>query len=108
MGIRLANSLLSPAIIEHIELSGNASVVEVVPPSDFVGKSLGDIDIRAKYGVNVIAIKRNVPVVAKDGAKKFEQRIDVSPKAGDVIYKEDILVVLGENKNIEKLQAMKH
>jgi trk system potassium uptake protein TrkA len=108
MGVRLANSLLSPTIIEHIELSSNASVVEVVPPSDFVGKSLGDINIRAKYGVNVIAIKRNVPIVTKDGKKEFEQRMDVSPKADDIIYKDDVLVVLGENKNIEKLQAKKH
>lgn len=105
MGVRLANSLISPTIVEHIELSSDCSIVEVIPPSEFVGKSLGDIDIRAEYGVNVIAIKRKVPLVTKEGKKVFEQRIDVSPKADDIIYKEDILVVLGENKNIEKLKT---
>jgi len=78
--------------------------VEVVPPTDFVGRSLGDADIRAKYGVNVIAIKRKVPVVAKDGKKRVEQRINVSPTADDNIHKDDILVVLGENTNIDKLK----
>ena len=105
MGTRLANSLISPTIIEHIELSADCSIVEAVPPANFVGKTLGEIDIRAKYGVNVIAIKRKVPVVTKDGKKTFQQRIDVAPKADDTIYKEDILVVLGENKNIEKLKT---
>ena len=105
MGTRLANSLISPTIIEHIELSAECSIVEAVTPANFVGKTLGEIDIRAKYGVNVIAIKRKVPVVTKDGKKTVQQRIDVAPKADDTIYKEDILVVLGENKNIEKLKT---
>ena len=104
MGVRLANSLISPAIIEHIELSVGHSTAEVVPPPDFVGRSLGDVDIRAKYGVNVIAIKKKVPVVAKDGKKRVEQRINVSPTADDSISKDDILVVLGENGNIDKLK----
>jgi len=107
MGVRLANTLMSPTIIEHIGLSDKCSIVELVPPDSFVGKSLGDLDVRAKHGVNVIAIKRKVSIVTKDGKKSVEERIDVSPKANDTISKEDILVVLGENKNIEKLKAKK-
>jgi len=105
MGTRLANSLISPTIIEHIDLSEGCSIVEVVPPVDFIGKSLGDIDIRAKYGVNVIAIKRQVPAVTKEGKRIAEHKIDVSPKAEDIIYKGDILIVLGDNRNIEKLKT---
>lgn len=104
MGVRLANSLISPTIIEHIELSSQCSIVEIVPPEHFIGKSLGELEIRTKYGVNVIAIKRKTVVVTKEGKKDFEHKIDVSPKASDVINKGDLLVVVGNDDDIDKLK----
>jgi len=101
MGTRVANSLVSTNVIEHIELSGESSIVELISPKDFIGKSLREIDVRAKYGVNVIALKRKIPSASK---KEEEEIVNVSPKAEDVINRGDILIILGPNENIEKLQ----
>ena len=101
MGIRVANSLVSSSVIEHIELSSESSIVELIPPKEFIGKSLREIDVRAKFGVTVIAMKRKIPSASK---KEEEEIVNVSPQAGDIIKKGDILVVLGPNKNIEQLK----
>lgn len=92
MGIRLAKSLISPRIIDHIELSSDYSLLEMAPPKEFIGKSLRDLDLRAKYGINVIAIKHE------------EGEIDISPPAEHRIKKGDLLVVIGKNKDIEKVK----
>ena len=65
---------------------------------------IANLDIRAKYGVNVIALKRRIPSASK---KEEEEIVDVSPKAEDVINKGDILVILGSNENIGKLKSIK-
>jgi trk system potassium uptake protein TrkA len=101
MGARVANSLISTSVIEHIELSGESSIVELIPPKEFMGKSLREINVRAKFGVNVIAIKRKIPSATK---KEEEEIVNVSPRAEDTIKKGDVLVVLGPNENIEKLK----
>ena len=101
MGTRVANTLVSTSVIEHIELSGESSIVELIPPKDFIGKSLREIDVRAKFGLNVIAVKKRIPSASK---KEEEEILNVSPQAEDVINKGDILVVLGPNENIEKLK----
>lgn len=101
MGVRIANSLVSTSVIEHIELSGESSIVELISPKEFIGKSLRELNVRACYGINVIALKRRIPSASK---KEEEEIVNVSPQAEDVINKGDILVVLGSNENIEKLQ----
>ncbi|MDD5613544.1 MAG: TrkA family potassium uptake protein [Candidatus Omnitrophica bacterium] len=92
MGTRLAKSLSSPRIIDQIELSSNYSLLEMSPPEDFIGKSLGALEIRAKYGLNVIALKHE------------SGDIDIAPQAGHVIKKGDLLVVIGQNKDIQRVK----
>ena len=101
MGARTANSLISSSIIEHIELSDESSMVELISPKEFIGKSLREIDVRAKFGVTVIAVKRKIPSASK---KEEEEIVNISPQAEDIIKKGDILVVLGLNENIDKLK----
>jgi len=101
MGSRIANSLISTSVIEHIELSDESSIVELISPKEFIGKSLREIDVRVKYGVNVIAVKRKIPSASKKGE---EEIVNVTPKAEDIIKKGDILVVLGANECIDLLK----
>lgn len=103
MGIRVANALVSPEIIEYIDLSPEYSIFEISPPKDFVGKSLRDLDIRAKYNLNVIAIKRKVRIKSERG---FEERdkINISPAASDVIAEGDKLIVIGTDEAVAKLR----
>ena len=104
MGIRVANSLMTSKVIEHIELSDESSIAELLPPKDFIGKSLREIDVRAQYGLNVIGIKKKTKSVGKNGEICENEKINMSPRAEDMIGEEDILVVLGNNDDIDKFQ----
>jgi trk system potassium uptake protein TrkA len=99
MGKRLANSLASPNILEQIDLSGDYAIIEMIPPEEFVAHSLKELDVRAKYGVNIIAIKH--------GQSDDKESINVCPLAEDVIRKGDILVVIGSSENINKVKKKK-
>ncbi|MGD2278575.1 MAG: TrkA C-terminal domain-containing protein, partial [Candidatus Omnitrophota bacterium] len=76
------------------------------PPDEFIGKSLRELNVRAAYGVNVIAIKKTVKTT-KEGKPCEEERIDITPQADDLITKGDILVVFGANEKIEALKKKK-
>lgn len=91
MGVRVAHNLVSSNILDYIELSPEFSIVEIAAIPEWFDKSLRELDMRVKHGLNVMAIKRNEEVI-------------VSPKADDIILEGDILVVVGQNKDIEKLE----
>lgn len=90
MGVRVAHSLVSKNILELIELSPDNSIMEIKPPKNWVDKSLKDLNIRVKYGISVMAVKKN-------------SSINVSPKADYVIKEDDLLVIIGSNSDIRKL-----
>lgn len=92
MGMRVAQNLLSSNVIDYIELSPDYSLIEVVASPRIVGKSLKTLDMRRRFGVNVMAVKK------KDG------QIRINPQAEDVIEEEDILIVIGQNGGLAKLQ----
>ncbi|RKY41792.1 MAG: TrkA family potassium uptake protein [Candidatus Makaraimicrobium thalassicum] len=108
-GERIASTLISKsdAVLDHIGLSGNSSIIEIIIPEKFVGKSLRDLDIRSGYGVNVIAIKKKVKVT-RNGKECEEEKINVTPLADDIVAKGDILVVFGENDKIEALKSIQN
>lgn len=92
MGHRVAMNLISPNILDFIELAEDYSVAEIVVPEWMIGKNIIELNIRAKFGVNVVAIKGNAG-------------INIAPNAKDVIQKEDLLVIIGHNKDLKKLEA---
>lgn len=91
MGIRVAHNLVSSNVLDYVELSSNYSIVEIEAVPKWYGKTLGELDMRVKHGLNVMAIKRKDSVV-------------ISPSADDIILEKDVLVVIGENKDIEKME----
>jgi trk system potassium uptake protein TrkA len=90
MGSRVAHNLISPNILDYIELAPDYSIVEITVPSRFVGRSLEQIDLRRKYGCSVLAIKRG-------------KNINISPLATDILQTGDVLVVVGKNEDINEL-----
>ncbi|MFQ5951965.1 MAG: potassium channel family protein [Candidatus Omnitrophota bacterium] len=108
MGARVANTLLSPSdkVVEHIDVSDISSIIEIKPPDEFIGKSLRELKIRSEYGVNVIAIKKEMQIT-RNGRISSEERVDINPQADDIITKGDILVVFGANEKIEALKKKK-
>jgi trk system potassium uptake protein len=93
MGQKIARSLIAPTIIDMIELSDHYSVVEVKAPAEMVGKTLLELDLRARYGISVIALRRN------NGG-----HTNISPVAKDVVESGDVIVAIGENKHLQKLE----
>lgn len=91
MGQKLAHSLLSPNIIDLIELSDDYSVVEVTAPEEMVNHTLQELNLRARYGVNIIALR------SQNGDT------NISPAAEEKVIVGDILVVVGENKALKKM-----
>ena len=103
MGNRIANTLMSQSetILDHIGLSADTSIMDILVPEDFVGKTLRDLSIRPRFGVNVIAIKKKV--VRNDG-QDAEEIINAAPQADDVLAKGDIVVVFGANDKIDNMK----
>ena len=91
MGQKLAHNLTSQNIIDMIELSTDYSVVEVTAPGDMLGQAMKDLNLRARFGVNVIAVRH------KDG------HTNIAPGAEDKFSPGDIIVAIGENKALRKM-----
>lgn len=89
MGIRIANNMLSNNVLDYLELSDEHSIMEIKANEKVAGKSLIDLDIRAKYGVNIVGITRG-------------EEIMISPAATDVIELGDILLVIGADIDINR------
>jgi len=100
MAIRLAKNLTGPEFLEHIELSPDYSIVEVSAPSFLWDKSVKDTNLRAEYGINIIAVLGSRPV---DGQEKKVMNINPNPE--DIIKKGDILVLLGADRDITRLNT---
>ncbi|WP_027085623.1 potassium channel family protein [Cohnella panacarvi] len=91
MGLRVAHQLISPNILEHIELSPEYSIVELQVPTAMLGKSLMQLEFRQKYNCNVLAVK-------KGGV------MNITPRADEPLTAEDILVIVGKNDQLTKLE----
>jgi trk system potassium uptake protein len=104
-GMRLARSLISPKVLEHLELAPGYCISEFPVPDKFAGKTLGVQKIRTDYHVNIVAILRKV--VRKVGGEfKTEESFNMNPSANDLIEKGDILVVIGRDKDLDRLSEM--
>jgi trk system potassium uptake protein TrkA len=90
MGVRLAHTLLSRNVIDEIQLSTDYSILEMVAPHRFLGRTLKELELRQRFGLTVLAIRR-------------EDRIIVSPDAGYLVQDGDILVALGQPEKLERL-----
>jgi len=91
MGRRVAHHLISPNIVDYIELSDDYSILEIQVKPQHIGKSLRELDIRAKYGCNVMAIKH-------------DDKMNISPRADDLLEDGDVLVVVGSNEDLKQFE----
>lgn len=92
MGIRVAHHLVSNNVMDFIELSPQYGLVELRVPAEMNAKTLSTLNIRAKYGCNVIAIKTKT------------NDMNISPKADDQVKEGDWMVIIGSNEHIKKLE----
>ncbi|MEM4368635.1 MAG: TrkA family potassium uptake protein [Candidatus Anstonellales archaeon] len=100
----LINSLLSPSILEHFNISEEHSIVEVVARKEFFNKTLREIGLRTKYKVTVLGIKRRTTIINESGEADFKDEILFLPPPEEEILQGDILIVGGKNSDIEKFK----
>lgn len=91
MGRRIANHIASSNVLDYLELSEEHSIVEIIANQKLSGHSIIDLDIRAKYGITIVAIKRGNNII-------------VSPQANEVILHGDVLVVIGADVDINRFE----
>ena len=96
MGQRLAQHLGRTNVVDFIGLSDEFSILEIKTPKSWVGKSLGQLGVRTKYDINVLGIRHG------EGS-----HVDVTPRPDDCIAENDLLLILGTNKNVNKVVELK-
>jgi len=106
MGQRVAEYLSSPRIFDYIELSPEYSIIELVAPSVFENKTIRETQARTKYGVHIIAIKRRIARVEKEGELELEEKVLIAPDPDEEILKGDLLILLGKIENLEKVKKL--
>lgn len=90
---RLAQKIITDNVVEMIPIIAGYSIVEIVSPKEFHGRTLLDINVRRNYGVEILAIRKG-------------EYIKVIPSPLDVIEQDDVLMILGKDDDIEKLRNM--
>lgn len=95
MAIKTALKLSSPNVLEYLPLISGFGIQEIAPPEKFIGRTLKQLDLRNKYGIHVIAVKELVP-----------EKTILVPKADFVIKDSDILIIIGEEKKLSKINSL--
>jgi trk system potassium uptake protein TrkA len=96
--VKLSFSLFHQKLLDIIHIDERTSVAKITAPTAFVGKTIGGLNLRARFGINVIAIDR-----MDDEDEKTEQTVQSNPCADTIISENDILVVIGSAESLEKL-----
>jgi trk system potassium uptake protein TrkA len=91
MGKRIAHNMASSSVLDYLELSAEHSIVEIVANKKLSGNTLMGLDIRKRYGLNIVAIKRGEEII-------------VSPQAKETIYVNDVLIVIGTDNDIDRFE----
>ncbi|MDO8943352.1 MAG: TrkA family potassium uptake protein [Desulfobacterales bacterium] len=93
MANKVARSIISPNVLEYLPISEDYTIVELAPPTTFIGKSLADLDLRKKYNLQVIAI-RDV----------LDNKMQLVPRASAIIKDSDVLVIIGKEDDISRIK----
>ena len=99
MATRMAHSLVVPNVLDYVGLSKDFSIVEIPAPAAFVGKSLRALDLRAKFGLTLIAIKRGA-------ASAAGETTTVAPSADETIQTGDTLALIGSNEKLLEIESL--
>ena len=92
MGERIAHNITQSNILDYINLSPEYSIIETTVPKKWNEKTLKEINVRAKYGINIMAVKHGA-------------LINIAPNAEDKLYSGDVLVVIGSNLDLDVFKS---
>jgi trk system potassium uptake protein TrkA len=91
-GIRLAHSFLIPNVIDYLDVAPEVGIEKIRPPARFIGRTLGEIDFKASFGVTPLVLRRGGSVL-------------VNPSREERISEGDELILVGEDRRLEALRG---
>jgi trk system potassium uptake protein TrkA len=103
MGDIVASKIAAPHVLQRYNFAAGYSIVEIKLGRIFAGKTLVESQIRQNYSLNIVALQKRVPYISEDGKASFRVVINDSPLPMDVIEEEDIVVLVGSEKNLDRL-----
>jgi trk system potassium uptake protein TrkA len=99
MAIRVAHSLVMPNVLDYIELSRDFSIVELPAPEEFVGRTLKQLELRPRFGLTLVAVKRRT---TPDGPEVT----NIAPTADEMIRRGDVLALLGSTERLTQFDTL--
>lgn len=107
MAKKLVDTIVAPNILEQIKLSKDYNLVEVIAPKEVWGKTIRSSDIRNNYGINIIAIRKQIPIINEShNSIDIKEEINMLPGPDDEINQNDVLIVIGSEKALAKLKKI--
>jgi len=105
MGEIIASKIVAPHVMQRYNFSAGYSIVELKLGKNFEGKTIVESKIRQNYNLNIVALQKKIPFIAEDGKSAYRVEINDCPMPMDVIESDDIIVLVGSEKNFNKLFA---
>ena len=106
IALKVADSLITPNLIDFIPISEGFSIVEMIPPSECVGKTLAELKIRNRFHLQVLAIRITDREAEGDGLRESADSVMI-PDASFRIKDNHVLIIMGEKKDIERFRKLK-
>ncbi len=103
MGEIVASKIAAPHVLQRYNFSAGYSIVEIKLGKSFEGKTLVESQIRQNYSLNIVALQKRVPYISEEGKASYRIVINDSPLPMDVIEADDIVVLVGSEKNFDRL-----
>lgn len=99
---RWAKKLCLTNVVDSFELSDHYSIIEIDVPTQFVGKTIYEIELRSKYNLLALTTIKKTEVKSVVGKTRYENRVQGVISSDTVLEEDDILVVYGANKDLQK------
>jgi trk system potassium uptake protein TrkA len=103
MGEQVGKSILRFDVFDQIPLTSGDTLLEISAPVSFVGRTLSQLDLRVRYRVNVVAIKKRVAFVKDDGTTDHRVEVRDVPDPEAKIEADDRLIIIGSPENLERM-----
>jgi len=107
MGETVGKTLTSPNIQVSMKLSSGHTMAEIKIPKEFCGHTIKELNLRKRYEINIVAIKKQIPAIDERGQRILKEEINDLPQAEDVLEETDCLIVVGKQESINLLTKHK-
>lgn len=105
MGEIIASKIIAPHVLQRYNFAAGYSIVEIKLGKKFEGKTLVESKIRQNYALNIVALQKRIPFIDEDGRADWRVEINDCPMPMDVIEADDIVVLVGSERNFNRLFA---